>query len=129
MIDHITLHVSDFDAAAAFYTAALEPIGAKLLFMVPEEFTDGAKVGGFGQNRATFWLNEGTAQVPPLHVAFTAQTHAQVDAFYDAALGAGGTDNGAPGLRPHYHADYYGAFVRDPDGNNIELVCHGEAAK
>ncbi|ABD56235.1 VOC family protein [Jannaschia sp. CCS1] len=128
MIDHSGLSVSDFAAAKAFYSAALAPLGSSYLFTVPPEHTDGDAVGGFGQDRPQFWIWEGPAQVPPVHFAFSAATRAQVDAFYAAALAAGGTDNGAPGLRPHYHADYYGAFVRDPDGNNIEAVCHAPAA-
>jgi catechol 2,3-dioxygenase-like lactoylglutathione lyase family enzyme len=124
MIDHIGLSVSDFEAAKGFYDQALAPLGMRLLAMVPEEFTDGVKVGGYGAERPIFWLGEGPAQVPPLHVAFSVESRAEVEAFHAAALAAGGTDNGAPGLRPHYHPDYYGAFVLDPDGNNIEAVCH-----
>jgi predicted lactoylglutathione lyase len=71
-----------------------------------------------------FWINEGTPQTPRVHLAFRAENRAQVDAFYAAAIAAGGTDNGKPGLRPHYHPDYYGAFVLDPDGHNVEAVCH-----
>ena len=124
MIDHTGLSVSDFDAAKRFYDAALAPIGAALVMMVPEEFTGGVKVAGYGPDRAVFWISEDGAQTPPLHIAFRAPDRATVDNFYRAALATGGTDNGPPGLRPHYHADYYGAFVRDPDGNNIEMVCH-----
>jgi catechol 2,3-dioxygenase-like lactoylglutathione lyase family enzyme len=124
MIDHIGISVTDFAAAERFYTAVLKPIGGSLLAMIPEDFSDGVKVGGFGQDRATFWLSEGAAQSPPIHIAFAAPTRAQVDAFYYAAIVAGGTDNGEPGLRPNYHANYYGAFVLDPDGNNVEMVCH-----
>ncbi len=124
MIDHTGLSVSDFAAARAFYDKALAPIGASMLMMVPEEFTGGVKVAGYGRERPVFWLHEGEKQTPPIHIAFTADTRAEVDAFYEAAMAAGGTDNGAPGLRPHYHPDYYGAFVHDPDGHNIEAVCH-----
>lgn len=124
MIDHSGISVSDFDTAKSFYDAALAPLGASLLAMVPPEYTDGTKVGGYGRDRPVFWLSEGPAQVPPLHFAFGAANRAEVDAFYAAALTAGGTDNGAPGVRPQYHDNYYGAFVRDPDGNNIEAVCH-----
>jgi catechol 2,3-dioxygenase-like lactoylglutathione lyase family enzyme len=124
MIDHISLSVSDFALARAFYSAALAPLGSSYLVTIPPEHTDGVAVGGFGAERPQFWISEGAAERPPVHIAFTAGTRAQVDAFYSAALAAGGTDNGAPGPRPHYHADYYGAFVRDPDGNNIEAVCH-----
>lgn len=124
MIDHSGLSVSDFDAARIFYDAALAPLGSNYLFTVPPEHTSGAKVGGFGQVRPRFWIHDGGPQRPPVHIAFTAVSRAQVDAFHAAALAAGGTDNGPPGLRAHYHADYYAAFVLDPDGNNIEAVCH-----
>lgn len=124
MIDHTGFSVTDFDAAKAFYDKALAPIGASLLMMVPEEFTDGVKVGGYGVEQPVFWINEGEKQVPPIHIAFTAENRSQVDAFYEAAIAAGGEDNGAPGPRPHYHEHYYGAFVLDKDGHNIEVVCH-----
>jgi len=124
MIDHTGIAVSDFDASKRFYDAALAPLGASLVMMVPEEFTDGLKVGGYGYDRPQFWLHEAAEPGPGRHYAFTADARAEVDAFYEAALGAGGRDNGAPGLRPHYHPNYYGAFVFDPDGNNIEAVCH-----
>ena len=124
MIDHCGVSVSDFDAAKKFYDQALAPIGASLLFMVPFEHTHGVKVGGYGRERPTFWLSEGEPQNPTLHIAFSAKSRTQVDAFHVAALAAGGTDNGAPGTRPHYHEHYYGAFVLDPDGNNVEAVCH-----
>ncbi|MEX3014442.1 VOC family protein [Gymnodinialimonas hymeniacidonis] len=124
MIDHSGLSVSDFAQARAFYDAALAPLAITYLFTVPPEHTGGEQVGGYGRDRPQFWINEGDAQSPPVHFAFTAETRADVDAFHAAALNAGGTDNGAPGLRPHYHDNYYGAFVRDPDGNNIEAVCH-----
>lgn len=124
MIDHSGISVSDFAKAKSFYDQALAPLGASLLYMVPKEHTGGVNVGGYGRDRPTFWLNEGGAQTPPLHFAFSAESQAQVDDFHAAALTAGGKDNGAPGLRLHYHKDYYGAFVLDPDGNNIEAVCH-----
>ena len=124
MIDHCGLSVSDFDAAKSFYDQALAPIGASLLFMVPSEQANGIKTGGYGRERPTFWLSEGKPQNPVLHIAFTAENRVQVNDFYAAALAAGGTDNGAPGPRPHYHEHYYGAFVLDLDGNNIEAVCH-----
>ncbi|EKF20367.1 VOC family protein [Nitratireductor pacificus] len=124
MIDHIGIEVADFERARTFYDKAMAPLGASLLMMVPAEFTGGRKVGGYGRDRPVYWLSEGGAQRATGHVAFTANTRAEVDAFHAAALAAGGRDNGAPGPRPHYHADYYGAFVFDPDGNNIEAVCH-----
>lgn len=124
MIDHSGLSVADFERSKEFYIKALAPLEASLLHTVPEEHTSGAKVIGFGRDRPTFWVNDGGAQKPTLHFAFVAESRAQVDAFHVAALEAGGEDNGAPGLRPHYHEHYYGAFVLDPDGNNIEAVCH-----
>lgn len=128
MIDHSGLSVSCFSAARAFYDPALAPLGIGYLFTVPPEHTGGEQVGGYGRDRPQFWINEGGAQTPPVHFAFTAANRSDVDAFHAAALDAGGTDNGAPGLRPHYHATYYGAFVLDPDGNNIEAVCHSPDA-
>ncbi|HRP79495.1 MAG TPA: VOC family protein [Aquamicrobium sp.] len=124
MIDHAGIVVTDWTKAKAFYDAAFVPLGATLLYMVPEEFTDGAKVGGYGRDKPDFWLHEGGEPGPGRHYAFTASSRAEVDAFHAAALAAGGRDNGAPGPRPHYHEHYYGAFVLDPDGNNIEAVCH-----
>ncbi len=124
MIDHTGIAVRDFDAAKAFYDKAFAPLGASLLMMVPSEHTGGVKVGGYGRaNNPCFWLHEGTHQ-DTIHIAFVARSRAVGDAFYEAAIAAGGKDNGKPGLRPHYHASYYGAFVFDPDGNNIEAVCH-----
>ncbi|MEL6503866.1 MAG: VOC family protein [Pseudomonadota bacterium] len=124
MIDHSGISVSDFETSRTFYEKALAPLGASFLHMVPPEYTNGVKVGGFGIETPCFWIDEGEAQKPPLHFAFKAENRAAVDAFYEAAMAAGGTDNGPPGLRPHYHEHYYGAFVLDPDGNNIEAVCH-----
>lgn len=124
MIDHIGINVADFDRAKAFYDEAMKPLGATLLMMVPEEYTNGVKIGGYGRDRPVYWLHETGSSGEKKHVAFTARSREEVDAFYNAALAAGGRDNGAPGLRPEYHPDYYGAFVFDPDGNNIEAVCH-----
>jgi catechol 2,3-dioxygenase-like lactoylglutathione lyase family enzyme len=124
MIDHTGIAVSDFARAKAFYDAAMAPLGAALLYTVPKEYTGGANAGGYGRDRPVFWITDGKKPSEPVHVAFTARSRAEVDAFHAAALAAGGRDNGAPGLRPHYHPDYYGAFVFDPDGNNIEAVCH-----
>jgi len=121
MIDHAGVTVRDFAASRRFYMAALAPIGYALLM----EFEQHA---GFGvAPKPDFWIGEGAPNVPPVHVAFKAATRAEVDAFHRAALAAGGRDNGAPGPRPHYHANYYGAFVLDPDGHNIEAVCHAPA--
>lgn len=125
MIDHTGITVSDLARSKAFYTAALAPIGYQLLLEFPAAVTGHADVAGFGEPpKPDFWLGSGTPNQPPLHVAFRAANRQQVDAFHAAALAAGGRDNGAPGLRPHYHPDYYGAFVLDPDGHNIEVVCH-----
>lgn len=125
MIDHTGVSVSDPAKSRRFYEQALAPLGYTVLVELPHDVTGGAVVLGFGvAPKPDFWVHEGTPQRPPLHVAFRADSRAQVDAFYRAALDAGGTDNGPPGLRPHYHKDYYGAFVLDPDGNNIEACCH-----
>lgn len=127
MIDHITLGVADFDRSAAFFDKALAPLGLSRLYTMPPEFTGGVPSTGYGDTRPFFWIAGQDAAQGKVHVAFRAQTPAQVDAFHAAALAAGGRDNGPPGLRPHYHPDYYGAFVLDPDGFNIEAVCHGAA--
>jgi catechol 2,3-dioxygenase-like lactoylglutathione lyase family enzyme len=124
MIDHTGIAVSDWNKAKAFYDAAMAPLGASMLMTVPKEFTGGASVGGYGRDRPVWWVADRGTPGPGRHIAFTARSRAEVDAFYRAALAAGGKDNGAPGLRPHYHPNYYGAFVFDPDGNNVEAVCH-----
>jgi catechol 2,3-dioxygenase-like lactoylglutathione lyase family enzyme len=125
MIDHTGLEMSDPVQSRRFYDQALAPIGYKVLMEIPVEFTGGAVVYGYGvPPKPDLWLHQGTPNHPRLHIAFRAENRAQVDAFYKAAMAAGGKDNGAPGLRPHYHKDYYGAFVLDPDGHNIEVVCH-----
>mgnify|MGYP000435065052 CR=1 FL=1 len=125
MIDHTGVTVSNGPKSRAFYDKALAPLGYKLLMEIPKEYTGGMMVIGYGiAPKADFWVNEGTPNKPHIHVAFQAENHAQVDAFYKAAIAAGGKDNGPPGPRQHYHKDYYGAFVLDPDGHNIEAVCH-----
>lgn len=125
MIDHTGVSVSDFGKSKRFYEQALAPIGYTLLMELSAAVTGHADVAGFGEApKPDFWISSGTPNMPPVHVAFRVASRTQVDAFYRAALAAGGTDNGPPGLRPHYHPDYYGAFVRDPDGHNIEAVCH-----
>ncbi len=124
MIDHIGIPVKDYAAAKTFYTAALAPLSYVLIMEVPREHTGGHGVGGFGADRPQFWIAEGPVRNERSHIAFAAQDRKAVDAFYEAAIKAGAKDNGKPGLRPHYHADYYGAFVIDLDGNNIEAVCH-----
>lgn len=125
MIDHTGVTVSDFGRSKRFYEQALAPLGYSLLMELPAAVTGHTDVAGFGEApKPDFWISRGVPNTPPVHVAFRVTSRAQVDAFHRAALAAGGTDNGAPGLRPHYHAHYYGAFVRDPDGHNIEVVCH-----
>jgi catechol 2,3-dioxygenase-like lactoylglutathione lyase family enzyme len=125
MIDHTGLAISNYARSKEFYTKALSPIGYKLIMEVPKEHTQGKGVAGFGEPpKPDFWIHEATPNKPPIHVAFRVSTRAQVDKFYAAAMAAGGRDNGGPGPRPHYHANYYGAFVFDPDGHNIEAVCH-----
>ncbi|MBL8584594.1 MAG: VOC family protein [Rhizobiaceae bacterium] len=127
MIDHIGICVKDYAASKRFYDAAMGALGASMVMTVPEEFTGGAKIGGYGRDKPDFWISSNGEPGPGRHVAFSARSRAEVDAFYRAAMGAGGRDNGGPGLRPHYHENYYGAFVFDPDGNNVEAVCHAPA--
>ena len=116
-IDHLTVNVRDLEASKAFYEAALAPFGVRVL-----PYGDkGLSIGPEGSE--DLGLNEGEPRAP-VHIAFLAHDPATVDAFHAAALEAGGTDNGAPGRRPHYHERYYAAFVLDPDGNNVEAVCH-----
>lgn len=125
MIDHTGVVVSDFDLSKVFYEKALAPIGYALIMAFPASITGHTDVAGFGEApKPDFWISRGTPNRPPIHIAFRVTSRAQVDAFYQAAMAAGGKDNGPPGLRPHYHPDYYGAFVLDPDGHNIEAVCH-----
>ena len=126
MIDHIGFAVSDYERAKAFYAAALAPLGYTLVMEVDAAVNpSGHPAAGFGANgKPDFWIGGEGGIDKPLHVAIAAENRAAVDAFHRAALEAGGRDNGRPGLRPHYHADYYGAFVLDPDGHNIEAVCH-----
>jgi catechol 2,3-dioxygenase-like lactoylglutathione lyase family enzyme len=127
MIDHITFGVSDYARSTAFYDAALAPLGLRQLYKVPKEHTGGIDSVGYGDARPFFWITGQDATRGKLHIALAAKTRGEVDAFHAAALAAGGTDNGGPGVRPHYHPSYYGAFVLDPDGNNIEAVCHAPA--
>ncbi len=128
ILDHISLNVTDFAKSKAFYDKALKPLGASALMVFDQ-------VAGYGKgHKPDLWIGAGRSDfqtpeqvkvITPTHVAFAASSRAEVDAFYRAAMEAGGKDNGAPGLRPHYHANYYGAFVFDPDGHNIEAVYHG----
>lgn len=125
MLDHIGLPVRDFAASKAFYSAALAPLGICLLMEKTFDIDGGGDgYAGFGRDRPQFWIGTGSAFTGRLHVAFSAADRAAVKAFYEAALAAGGRDNGAPGLRPHYHANYFGAFVLDPEGHNVEAVTH-----
>jgi catechol 2,3-dioxygenase-like lactoylglutathione lyase family enzyme len=126
MIDHIGVAVSDYARSKAFYEGVLAQLGAALVMEVTPDMTgDGSSHAGFGRKgKPTFWISPSTASITHSHVALAADSREQVDAFHRAAMAAGARDNGAPGLRPHYHADYYGAFVLDPDGHNIEAVCH-----
>ena len=128
MLDHVGFAVSDFARSKAFYEQALAPLGYSVFREVtPGETGGGARVGFWANGKPDFWIGTGTALKGRLHVAFVAKDRATVDAFYHAALKVGGTDNGAPGMRPHYHPNYYGAFVLDPDGHNVEAVCRAPA--
>jgi catechol 2,3-dioxygenase-like lactoylglutathione lyase family enzyme len=128
VIDHVSLRVSDFKRSRAFYDAALAPIGAMALWEVTAEDNGGVPFVGYGRPpRPTFWPAPGEKASNPLHIAFVTSTRAEVDAFHAAAIAAGGQDNGPPGLRPQYAPTYYGAFVLDPDGVNVEAVCHAPA--
>jgi len=124
MIDHTGLNVSDFAKSKAFYLKALAPLGYQIIKELPENLAPAGATGLGVPPKADFWIAGGAPQSPRLHVAFRAGTRAEVDAFYQAALAAGGRDNGPPGVRAHYHPTYYGAFVLGPDGHNVEAVCH-----
>lgn len=128
MLDHVGFTVQDFEKSKAFYLAALAPLGIRLMMEVSREMTGGEAHAGFGIDKPDFWIGEGKRKISGVHVAFAAKDRATVDAFHAAALKAGAADNGPPGLRPHYHEHYYGAFVLDPDGNNVEAVCHRPAS-
>ena len=118
MFDHIGFGVTNLAESKAFYLQALQPLGVEVAM-------EGPYGVGLGRNRKpSLWISETKERPAHLHLAFVADTREQVDAFHAAALAAGGKDNGAPGIRPHYHANYYGAFVLDPDGHNVEAVCH-----
>ncbi len=127
MLDHIGIDVSDLERSKAFYEAALAPLRYRLIKEAPQRPAAGFGVAqGHGKSpdpAGDFWIAQGTS-TPSVHVAFNAASRAEVDAFHKAALAAGGRDNGPPGLRPQYHGNYYGAFVLDPDGYNVEAVCH-----
>jgi len=121
MFDHVKFGVSDYAASKAFFLKALEPLGVVVV-------SEGAPTYGVElcpkEGKVSLCLYQTEEKPAQLHLAFTAENREQVEAFYRAALAAGGTDNGAPGLRPHYHAHYYAAFVLGPDGHNLEAVCH-----
>jgi catechol 2,3-dioxygenase-like lactoylglutathione lyase family enzyme len=122
ILDHVGYSVGDLDKSASFYDTALAPLGIK---RASEFEYPGGKVIGYGAaGRPQFWINSGEALRDHVHLAFAAKDRAGVDAFYQAAMANGGRDNGGPGLRPEYHENYYGAFVLDPDGHNVEAVCH-----
>lgn len=129
MIDHTGITVLNFQASRKFYLAALAPLG----YAIRKEHPTAAGFGAGNPNDGgdpggDFWLTQGEPSSPRIHVAFRAKSVEQVQAFHQAALAAGARDNGAPGLRPQYHPNYYGAFVYDPDGYNIEAVYHGATA-
>jgi catechol 2,3-dioxygenase-like lactoylglutathione lyase family enzyme len=127
MIDHVGFPVSDYARSKKFYERALAPLGYALVMEVQQDQHD-KPAAGFGANgKPDFWIGGEGGLNRPMHIAIAAQDRGPVDAFYGAALAAGGKDNGAPGLRPQYHAGYYAAFVLDPDGHNVEAVCHAPA--
>lgn len=125
-IDHLGVAVSDAQRSRTFYEQALAPLGIVLLLEIPAAQAEaGGLLYGFGAApKPYFWIHENERPGEGTHIAFTATSRAAVDAFYAAALAAGGKPNGAPGVRPKYHTEYYGAFVLDPDGINVEAVCH-----
>ena len=126
MLDHVGFAVTDAERSRAFYEKALAPIGITLIATAtPDQTEAGGTAHGFGSNgKPYFWVGDNERVGEGTHVAFAVDSRALVDAFYAAAMAADGRDNGPPGLRPQYHPDYYAAFVRDPDGNNIDAVCH-----
>ena len=126
MLDHVGFAVDDAEQSKKFYEQALAPLGISLIMSVtPEQTEAGGTAHGFGSDgKPFFWVGDNERVGEGTHVAFAVDSRAQVHAFYEAALAAGGRDNGAPGLRPHYQPNYFAAFVFDPDGINIEAVCH-----
>jgi catechol 2,3-dioxygenase-like lactoylglutathione lyase family enzyme len=129
ILDHIGFAVEDYEGAKAFYSAALKPLGITLVMEVAQEENRGHQACGFGgtDGKPDFWLGSEGKTTPHVHICFAAENRAAVDAFYRAALAAGGKDNGPPGIRAHYHPNYYAAFVLDLEGHNIEAVCHKPA--
>jgi catechol 2,3-dioxygenase-like lactoylglutathione lyase family enzyme len=124
MIDHTGVLVTDWTKASAFYDAVFAALGGSRMSEIPTEYTGGMHVSGYGRDYPIFWLTEAKEAGPGRHTAFAARSRAEVDAFYAAAVAAGGKDNGGPGVRAEYGPNYYAAFVYDPDGNNIEAVSH-----
>jgi catechol 2,3-dioxygenase-like lactoylglutathione lyase family enzyme len=124
MFDHVKFGVSDYAASKAFFLKALEPLGVAVV----SEGSPAYGVEMSADGKVSLCLHQTEEKPAPLHLAFLARSRQQVDAFHRAALAAGGNDNGAPGLRPHYHANYYAAFVIGPDGHNVEAVCHEPGA-
>ena len=126
MLDHIGVGVSDYDRSKQFYVHALSALDIAVVMEVTAEQTGDHPACGFGSgNKPYFWISPGP--VARIHVAFVAKTRRDVDSFYKLALAAGGRDNGGPGLRSDYHPNYYAAFILDPDGHNVEAVCHAPA--
>jgi catechol 2,3-dioxygenase-like lactoylglutathione lyase family enzyme len=125
MLDHFGMTVADFDRSKAFYQKALAPLSITLIKELTAADTGGHAHAGFGSDgKPYFWIGGAGRPAGTVHIAFAAPSRDHVHTFYRAALAAGGRDNGTRGPRPHYHANYFGAFVLDPDGNNIEAVCH-----
>jgi catechol 2,3-dioxygenase-like lactoylglutathione lyase family enzyme len=124
MIAHVGIQVSDIERSKRFYSEALHPIGYRMIREYGITPSRPAASAGFGEPpRADLWIYQGESNPAACHIAFQVSRRALVDAFYEAGIAAGGRDNGKPGLRPQYNANYYGAFVLDPDGYNIEAVC------
>jgi catechol 2,3-dioxygenase-like lactoylglutathione lyase family enzyme len=125
IVDHLGLQFGDYARALRFYRQVLAPLNITAIMEVTKEESGSYEGTGFGRNgEPSFWISGGERTAPRIHIAFVAETRAAVDRFFEAALAAGGVDNGAPGIRAHYHPNYYGAFVLDPEGHNIEAVCH-----
>lgn len=125
MPDHTGIPVTDFNRSKAFYERFLSPLSIAVVMEVTAEEAGGSAHVGFGtEGKPFFWIGDGPRPAGPVHIAFAAKARAEVDSFYREGLAAEGKDNGAPGLRLHYHPNYYCAFLLDPDGNNIEAVCH-----
>ena len=125
MLDHLGITVADFHRSKTFYQKALSPLAITLLIELTAADTGTHAYAGYGRDgKPFFWIGDAVAPRGSVHIAFAASSRDDVKAFYRAALAAGATDNGAPGPRPYYHANDFGAFVLDPDGNNIEAVCH-----